>query len=90
MYSPKQIKFGNDKFDKLPKQCKECKYLFACYGECPKNRIITTGEGEEGLNYLCQGYYKFFDHVTPFMDFMKNELANKRSPANIMNSFWVN
>jgi uncharacterized protein len=86
MYSPKQIKFGNDKFDKLPKQCKECTYLFACYGECPKNRIIKTNEREEGLNYLCRGYYKFFDHVAPYMDFMKNELSNKRSPANIMNS----
>ena len=85
MYSPEQIKFGNDKFDKLPRQCKDCKYLFACYGECPKNRIIKTSKGEEGLNYLCQGYYKFFDHVAPFMDFMKNELAHKRSPANIMN-----
>jgi len=87
MYSPKQITFGNDKFDKLPKQCKECNYLFACYGECPKNRIVKTSEGEEGLNYLCRGYYKFFDHVAPYMDFMKNELNNKRSPANVMNLF---
>ena len=28
----------------------------------------------QGLNYLCKGYYKFFDHVAPYMDFMKKEL----------------
>lgn len=89
MYSPKQLKFGADKFDSLPTQCQTCKYLFACNGECPKNRICKTDTGEEGLNYLCQGYYKFFDHVAPYMDFMKNELNNQRPPANIMNSSLV-
>lgn len=86
MYSDEQIKFGNDKYDKLPSQCKNCKYLFACNGECPKNRIIKTDSGEEGLNYLCKGYYKFFDHVAPYMDFMKNELDNQRSPMNVMDA----
>lgn len=84
MYSQKQTKFGNDKYDKLPSQCKSCKYQFACTGECPKNRIIKTIDGEEGLNYLCEGYYKFFDHIAPYMDFMKNELINERPPANVM------
>jgi uncharacterized protein len=86
MYSQEQLKFGTDKYDKLPRQCLNCKYLFACYGECPKNRIITTRKGEPGLNYLCEGYYKFFDHVAPYMDFMKKELLNGRPPARIMNS----
>lgn len=85
MYSQKQINFGNDKYDKLPKQCKACKYQFACRGECPKNRIIKTADGEIGLNYLCKGYYKFFNYIAPYMDFMKNELEHKRPPANIMN-----
>ncbi|MDR1882370.1 MAG: anaerobic sulfatase-maturation protein [Prevotella sp.] len=84
MYSGAQVRFGNDKSDKLPVQCKECEYLFACNGECPKNRIIKTDSGEEGLNYLCKGYYKFFDHVAPYMDFMKNELENRRPPMNVM------
>ncbi len=86
MYSQKQINFGNDKYDKLPTQCKECEFLFACYGECPKNRIIKTKSGESGLNYLCKGYYKFFKHVAPYMDYMKNELNHKRPPANIMDA----
>jgi uncharacterized protein len=87
MYSDKQIKFGNNKQDALPSQCKECQFLFACNGECPKNRIIETDTGETGLNYLCKGYYKFFEHVAPYMDFMKKELLMKRPPANVMKLF---
>jgi uncharacterized protein len=84
MYSPQQMKFGQDKYDKLPRQCKECDVLFSCHGECPKNRIIRTKDGEDGLNYLCEGYYKFYKYVAPYMDFMRKELENKRPPANIM------
>lgn len=87
MYSDKQLKFGADKFNKLPKQCKECDVLFTCYGECPKNRFTYDKYGECGLNYLCEGYYKFFKHVEPYMDFMKKELLAKRPPANVMN--WI-
>ncbi len=84
MYSPQQLRFGADKADRLPDQCRQCRYLFACNGECPKNRIISTEEGGEGLNWLCAGYYKFFRHVAPYMDFMRNELQHQRPPANIM------
>lgn len=85
MFSERQQKFGNDKFDKLPSQCRNCKYLFACNGECPKNRFAITADGEPGLNYLCAGYHKYFEHVAPYMDFMANELKNQRPPANVMN-----
>ena len=84
MYSDEQLKFGNDKFNSLPQQCRECDFLFACYGECPKNRFIKDKYGNEGLNYLCQGYYQFFSHVAPYMDFMKKELQAQRPPANVM------
>lgn len=84
LYSDRQQRFGQDKCRSLPLQCKECKYLFACNGECPKNRLIKTPQGEEGLNYLCKGYYKFFDHVSPYMDYMKNQLIHKCFPANVM------
>lgn len=81
MYSEKQIQFGQQKRDSLPNKCKECNYLFACNGECPKNRFLTTEDGEPGLNYLCKGYYQFFDHVAPYMDFMKrNYWQNVRPP----------
>lgn len=84
MYSQEQLKFGTDKYDKLPLQCKECDYLFACNGECPKNRFLKSEDGEAGLNYLCKGYHHYFSHVSPFMDFMKRELMEQRPPANIM------
>ena len=84
MYSEKQQCFGKAKHDTLPQQCRQCQFLFACNGECPKNRFCKTKNGELGLNYLCEGYYRFFQHVVPYMDFMKNELLAQRPPANIM------
>ena len=84
MYSPKQLQFGADKYEKLPQVCKQCEFLFACNGECPKNRFLHTADGESGLNYLCKGYKKYFAHVASFMDFMKKELQAQRPPANIM------
>jgi len=84
--SKKQIHFGNDKYDRLPLQCQECKYLTLCNGECPKNRITTADNGEYGLNYLCPGLKRYFEHVSPYMQFMANELRNERPPANIMQS----
>ena len=85
MNSDRQKDFSKMKYRLLPQQCKECKYQFACHGECPKNRFIRDCYGNPGLNYLCKGYYQFFKHVAPYMDFMKNELENQRPPANVMN-----
>ncbi len=87
MYSDEQLTFGSDKFDRLPRQCRECDFLFACYGECPKNRFVNDRYGNPGLNYLCKGYYTFFNHVAPYMDFMKRELMAERPPANVME--WI-
>lgn len=84
MYSERQLRFGKNKFDSLPSQCKECEFLFACNGECPKNRFMKTASGEPGLNYLCKGYFQFFKHVAPYMDYMKKELLAQRPPANVM------
>ena len=84
MYSKEQEAFGAMKHNSLPQQCLNCQYEFACHGECPKNRFAVTEDGEPGLNYLCKGYYKFFDHVAPYMDFMKKELLAERPPANVM------
>lgn len=89
MYSDQQKEFSKMKHQMLPQQCRECNYLFACHGECPKNRFINDKYGNYGLNYLCSGYYKFFKHVTPYMDFMKGELEAGRPPANVMNSIFV-
>lgn len=87
MNSTKQQIFGQDKYAQLPKYCLECEHLKLCYGECPKKRFLSSPDGEYGLNYLCEGYKQFFSHVSPYMEFMANELKNQRSPANVMNGF---
>ena len=82
--SQTQKKFGESKSSTLPKFCRECDVRFACHGECPKHRFIKTPDGEEGLNYLCAGYRKFFRHVDPYMKQMSAFLDARQSPANIM------
>ncbi len=59
--------FGRAKLETLPRYCKECNVRSMCNGECPKNRFITTPDGEIGLNYLCRGYKRFFTHCQPFV-----------------------
>jgi len=65
--SPAQKAFGQAKLGTLPNYCQKCEVQAMCNGECPKNRIIQTPEGEEGLNYLCAGYKRFFTHCQPFV-----------------------
>jgi uncharacterized protein len=68
-----QKKFGYAKLHTLPEYCLECKVIEMCNGECPKNRFIRTPAGEHGLNYLCTGYKKFFNHISPFVDAIAEE-----------------
>jgi len=82
--SEQQRQFGFAKRDTLPRMCRECDVRFACNGECPKHRFLTTPDGETGLNYLCAGYKHFFHHIDPYMQFMSAELRAGRPPANIM------
>ena len=87
MYSNRQRAFGQSKSDSLPRQCRECRFLFACHGECPRNRFVRDRYGNPGLNYLCPGYHQYFTHVAADMDFMKAELDANRPPANIMRRY---
>ena len=80
----KQREFGLAKRDTLPQHCLDCEVKFVCNGGCPKNRFIKTPADEDGLNYLCEGYRAFFNHVRPTMEFMAGELARRRPPANVM------
>jgi uncharacterized protein len=85
--SPPQQKFGQDKFDALPRYCRECDVRFACHGGCAKDRFILTPDGERGLNYLCAGYKLFFHHIDQPMRFMAEALRRNRAPAEIMQRY---
>ncbi|MDR9827261.1 anaerobic sulfatase maturase [Vibrio sp. FNV 38] len=65
-FSPEQEQFGHAKEGTLPTQCRQCDYQFACFGECPKNRFLKTLDGEPGLNYLCAGWKRFYQHADPY------------------------
>jgi len=82
--SDRQRRFGQDKFDTLPQYCRQCEVLFACYGECPRNRFVTAPGGEPGLNYLCEGYKLFFNHIDEPMKIMAGLLQQGRPAAEIM------
>lgn len=66
-FSAKQQDFGFAKSRSLTKQCQNCDYKFACFGECPKNRFVRSFDGEMGHNYLCQGWHMFFKHIDTYM-----------------------
>ncbi|HVP00312.1 MAG TPA: anaerobic sulfatase maturase [Bryobacteraceae bacterium] len=82
--SEMQRAFGHHKLTSLPNYCRECDVLFACYGECPRNRFITTPDGEPGLNYLCAGYKSFFRHIDSAMKLMAGMLNEAPSADGVI------
>lgn len=78
VFSEQQRAFGFDKFHSLPAQCRKCDYLFACNGECPKNRLLRTSSGEPGLNYLCSGLKKFWAHIDPIMPEIRRRIEQEK------------
>jgi uncharacterized protein len=77
-FSREQVIFGYAKNEALPRPCRECEFLKDCRGECPKNRLLRTAEGEPGLNYLCRGFKRYFEHALPEIDRIAAEL--RRGP----------
>jgi uncharacterized protein len=82
--SDRQQQFGRDKLETLPQYCRECEVRFACHGECPKNRFLTTPDGEPGLNYLCAGYKAFFQHIDRPMKILTGLLRRGYPAAQVM------
>ena len=80
----KQARFGAAKRDTLPSYCRHCEVRFVCNGGCPKNRILKTPEGEPGLNFLCEGYRAFFNHIDPQMRLMAALLKQGRYAVEVM------
>lgn len=82
--SERQRTFGRAKSESLPARCRGCAYLFTCHGECPKNRVLTTPDGEPGLNWLCEGLKAFFAHSERPMKLMANLLRRGQTADGVM------
>ena len=82
--SGQQTAFGNAKLDTLPEYCRRCDVRFACNGGCPKDRFLTTPDGEPGLHYLCAGYQRFFRHVDEPMRIMADLLRRGEDATGVM------
>ena len=87
LYGKKQSNFSSLKRKALPRQCRQCPWLKACHGECPRLRFLHTADGEPGLSYLCAGYQMYFQHVAPYMDYMRQELLAGRPASGVMSLF---
>jgi len=81
VFSPAQVKFGYAKSETLPAYCRQCEFLADCWGECPKNRLLRTPDGEPGLNYLCPGLKRFFAHAVPAATRMAARLRTATTPV---------
>ena len=73
-----------DKRNSLPSECLNCRYYFACRGECPKHRFEQSADGEPNKNALCEGFKLFFKHVDPYMKYMADLLREQKPPAWVM------
>lgn len=81
--SDQQLFFEQRKQDTLSRQCRNCPFIKACGGDCPKNRFVKN-EDRESVSCLCEGFRMFFNHTRKHFEFMANELRHQRPPANVM------
>jgi len=82
--SETQRAFGISKSSSLPRRCIECRFLFTCNGECPKNRVLDTNDGSGKINWLCEGLKLFFSHTEESMRKMAALLKAGRAASEIM------
>lgn len=87
VFDPRQIEFGESKWTALPGMCRECRFLGACHGGCPKHRFRVSPTGDPGLNYLCEGYRAFFSHVEEDMKRMAQLIRSGREAAELMKAY---
>ena len=52
--------------------------LAFCNGGCPKDRFLTTDNGETGLNVLCSAYRSFFRHAAPELERLSAHMKGGR------------
>jgi uncharacterized protein len=76
--------FGPHKEETLPRYCRECEVLQACWGGCPKHRFTKSPHGEPGLHYMCAGYKRFFTHIRKYLHAFTQLLEHDIPPSRIM------
>lgn len=84
--APAQRRFGDDKRDQLTEACRRCDVRFACQGECPRNRFVSSPDGEPGHNYLCEGYFAWFHHADTLLRAMADAVTAGRPATTVMDS----
>ncbi len=82
--SPRQKAFGEAKKESLPRYCTQCPVLFLCNGGCPKDRFTQTPDGDDGLNYLCEGYRSYYGHLQPYLEKILGFYQKGMSAENVM------
>lgn len=82
--SPAQRRFGEDKRESLPGQCRSCPVVALCNGGCPKDRFALSKDGEPGLNHLCEGLMSFFTYSEPALNMVASLAKLGHSPEAIM------
>ena len=82
--SAAQNVFADAKHNALPACCTTCDVISYCQGGCPKDRFAVSNSGEPGLNYLCDGYRSFYEHVAPYVDRIAALIKAARPPSTIM------
>lgn len=82
--APVQVRFGLDKRDGLPGQCLACPWLSVCNGGCPKDRFAFAEDGAPGLNYLCDGFRRFFAHAEQPAKHITQRVRGGASAATVM------
>jgi uncharacterized protein len=87
--SPAQARFGMDKLDTLPRQCRRCNMVGGCWGGCPKHRFMMSADNEPGLNYLCKGYHQFFTHSVPYLKALSQIVASGGQASDILHTTLV-
>jgi len=85
LLSDKQKEFKNSKGNLLCNQCRKCKWLKACHGECLKRRIVKTKDNGIGVNYLCKGFKKYFEHIHPYISGIVKKIGYE---VDIINPNW--
>lgn len=71
--SPEQRAFGMVKAD-LADECRACRVLRFCGGDCPKHRT-NQGSGGHSISYLCTAYQEFFSYSETILGRMAVEIT---------------